>query len=75
MAVVFAMSCSVALSSGTTSRIREVRYKSSADGTQQPAMFYAPEKSAAVPLLVVLHTWHGDYKQTINRFAPTGVEK
>ena len=64
MSVVFAMSCSIALSFGATSGVGGVHYKSSADHTLQPAMFYAPEKSDAVPLLVVLHTWHGDYKQT-----------
>jgi esterase/lipase len=34
-----------------------------ADGSIQPAMFYAPESETAVPLVVALHTWSGDYKQ------------
>jgi pimeloyl-ACP methyl ester carboxylesterase len=42
---------------------QEIHYESSADGSQQPAMFYAPAQPDAVPLLVVLHTWSGDYKQ------------
>ncbi len=42
---------------------REIQYRSSADGTAQPAMFYAPKSDQAVPLLVTLHTWSGDYKQ------------
>lgn len=63
-AVLFAASCPVAISFAAVSGVREVHYKSSADHTQQPAMFYAPTKHEAVPLLVVLHTWHGDYKQT-----------
>jgi poly(3-hydroxybutyrate) depolymerase len=41
----------------------EIRYKSDADGSEQPAMFFAPDKKEAVPLLVALHTWSGDYKQ------------
>ncbi len=36
---------------------------SSADSTQQPAMFYAPKTHKPVPLLVALHTWSYDYTQ------------
>lgn len=43
----------------------EITYLSSADKTQQPAMFYAPPTKEPVPLLVALHTWSGDYKQTM----------
>jgi dipeptidyl aminopeptidase/acylaminoacyl peptidase len=43
---------------------KEIEYKSSADDTMQPAMFYAAAGDNPVPLLVVLHTWSGDYKQT-----------
>ncbi|GAA5510303.1 alpha/beta hydrolase family protein [Novipirellula caenicola] len=43
--------------------VNEVRYLSSADDSQQPAMFYNPNASDAVPLVVALHTWSGDYKQ------------
>ncbi|QEG33200.1 DUF6807 family protein [Bythopirellula goksoeyrii] len=42
---------------------QEIQYRSSADGTVQPAMFYAPKRDQKVPLLVALHTWSGDYKQ------------
>ncbi|MHC5056159.1 MAG: alpha/beta hydrolase family protein [Planctomycetota bacterium] len=42
---------------------REVRYVSSADGTEQPAMFHAPRTGKPVPLVVALHTWSGDYRQ------------
>jgi dipeptidyl aminopeptidase/acylaminoacyl peptidase len=64
IALVFAVSCRVALSAAPVSSVREVHYQSSADHTQQPAMFYSPAKLDAVPLLVVLHTWHSNYKQT-----------
>ena len=42
---------------------KEIRYVSSADKSEQPAMFYAPESKDAVPLVVALHTWSGNYKQ------------
>jgi len=41
--------------------VREVRYLSSADGTEQPALFFAPHAGKPVPLLVGLHTWSYDY--------------
>jgi len=47
--------------------VREIRYVSSADGSEQPAMFYAPEAGKPVPLLVALHTWSANYKQ--NQYA------
>ena len=44
--------------------VKEIKYLSAADQTQQPALFYAPrEKNKPVPLLVGLHTWSGDYRQ------------
>ncbi|EMI19739.1 Acylaminoacyl-peptidase, partial [Rhodopirellula maiorica SM1] len=43
--------------------VTEIRYLSSADNSQQSAMFYNPSASDAVPLVVALHTWSGDYKQ------------
>ena len=42
---------------------KEIRYISSADKSEQPAMFYAPDSKDAVPLIVALHTWSGNYKQ------------
>ncbi len=42
---------------------RDIQYQSAADGSRQPAMFYAPAQPEAVPLLVILHTWSGDYKE------------
>jgi len=43
--------------------LQEIRYTTAADGSEQLAMFFAPETDHAVPLLVVVHTWSGDYKQ------------
>ena len=41
-----------------------VKVRSTLDGTEQPCYFWAPEraKTKAVPLVVGLHTWSGDYK-------------
>lgn len=42
----------------------DVSIKSSLDQSQQPAFVYlAEDVEAPVPLLVLLHTWSGDYKQ------------
>ena len=42
-----------------------IQVRSSADGTMQPCWYWAPEaaSTSAVPLIVGLHTWSGDYKQ------------
>ncbi|QDS89552.1 Prolyl oligopeptidase family protein [Rosistilla ulvae] len=48
-------------------QVQEIRYHSSADDSQQPAMFYAPQTDTAVPLVVVLHSWSGDYKQRLHK--------
>ncbi len=36
------------------------------DHTIQPAMAYSPESASRRPLLVGLHTWSGDFRQTLN---------
>jgi len=46
------------------SEVKEIRYRSAADNTEQPAMFYAPASTRPAPLLVALHSWGGDYRQT-----------
>jgi pimeloyl-ACP methyl ester carboxylesterase len=45
--------------------MKTVKYPSTIDNTIQPAVVYVPEKatSDAVPLLVTLHSWSGDYTQ------------
>ena len=49
------------------SRAKEIKYQSSADQSEQPAMFYAPVSEKPVPLLVALHTWSGNYKQKYHK--------
>jgi pimeloyl-ACP methyl ester carboxylesterase len=51
---------------GWPQKIREIRYTSSADSTPQPAFFYTPKTKKAVPLLVALHTWSGNYRQKMS---------
>jgi len=41
---------------------QEITVRSSKDGSQQPAIFYAPPGNAAKPLVVFLHSWSTDYK-------------
>jgi len=49
-------------------QVEEVKIKSSLDGSLQPAIFYRPEERAKpVPLLVILHSWSGNYKQSLHR--------
>jgi len=40
---------------------------SSADDSQQLAMFYAPTTGEPVPLVVALHTWSGNYEQDTHK--------
>lgn len=46
--------------------VKEIKYGSSADKSEQSAMFYAPESKDSVPLVVALHTWSGNYKQNFH---------
>ncbi len=43
--------------------VREVRVRSSVDGSLQPALFFDSGSRRAKPLLVVLHSWSADYRQ------------
>ncbi len=44
--------------------VREVRYTSIGDQTEQPALFWTPAATGAKrPLLVGVHTWSSDYRQ------------
>lgn len=43
--------------------VGEIKITSSADGSEQPAMYYAPDSSRPAPLLVSLHTWSHNYNQ------------
>ena len=46
------------------SEVHRITYRSSADNTDQPALFFCPEdESQSVPLLVALHSWSGGFEQ------------
>ena len=47
-------------------QVGEVQIKSSMDGTFQKSLFFAPKSEKKVPLLVALHTWSSDWKNTYN---------
>ena len=49
------------------SRAKEIKYQSSADQSEQLAMFYAPLSKEPAPLMVALHTWSGNYKQKYHK--------
>ena len=55
--------CNLMPSTEQGQSLKEIEYVSSADNSKQPAMFYFPGTRAAVPFLVALHTWAGDYTQ------------
>jgi len=70
-------SCEGNDASAWPAEVNEIKYISSADSSLQPALFYAPKtKQEAVPLLVALHTWSGDYKQSTSvPYAKWCIEK
>ena len=62
---------------GWPKEIREIKYLSKADNTKQPALFYAPTvRGEPRPLLVGLHSWSSDFKQTMSvPYAKWCIEK
>jgi dienelactone hydrolase len=51
---------------GWPAEVREIKVRSTLDQSEQPALAWSPAQSGARPLLVGLHTWGGDYKQSSN---------
>jgi len=43
--------------------VQSITYRSSADDTNQPMMFYKPQRDDPRPLLVALHSWSNNYRQ------------
>jgi pimeloyl-ACP methyl ester carboxylesterase len=59
--------CALPLSAAQSwpDEVKEVRITSSADQTAQPSLWWTPSGAdQARPLLVGLHTWSGDFRQT-----------
>lgn len=51
---------------GWQPEVQEVRIRSTADQTEQPALTWSPGFTEARPLLVGLHTWSGNHHQAAN---------
>lgn len=59
-------------------KLIDVKIKSSVDGAMQPAKWFAPQllaenETLPKPLLVVLHSWSADYRQT--SFTPQALKQ
>jgi len=67
----------VASPKGWPAEVREICYPSSADDSQQPALFFAPAiRGEPRPLLVGLHSWSSNYLQTMSvPYAKWCIEK
>ena len=60
-----------------SNEMRTVYYPVPIDNTRQPAVVYIPAKAKteAVPLLVTLHSWSGDYTQTAKARADWAIKQ
>lgn len=66
--IVFAYSKSTKKEKPWPVGVQDIKYKSSADNTMQPMMFYTPNANKSVPLLVYLHPWTATYKRPDGMF-------
>ncbi|MEY5026193.1 MAG: hypothetical protein RLZZ244_1721 [Verrucomicrobiota bacterium] len=55
--------------------VSEQHYRSRADQTLQPTLFYRPQASTPAPLLVALHTWGGTHLQAEPAYAEWCIRK
>ncbi|MCA9441518.1 MAG: prolyl oligopeptidase family serine peptidase [Candidatus Omnitrophica bacterium] len=62
----FPSSCSAADKESWPPEVQEIQYLSQADQTEQPALYYDSGSDKEKPLLVALHTWSGNYKQSMS---------
>ncbi|MFL2905683.1 MAG: alpha/beta hydrolase family protein [Limisphaerales bacterium] len=58
---------------GWPEEIQEIKYRSAADDTDQPALYFAPSTKEARPLLVGLHSWSSDYRQANTSYGQWAV--
>ena len=59
--------CSYTFAHGQTKGVTEVKYRSSADDSLQWTKFFAPPSDEPIPLVVILHSWSANWKQTLHR--------
>jgi pimeloyl-ACP methyl ester carboxylesterase len=60
----FGWLCAYTFVYGETQGVTEVSFRSSADDSLQWTKFFAPPSNEPVPLVVALHTWSSNWKQT-----------
>ena len=60
---------------GWPGAVREEWFRSRADGTMQPTLFYRPPGDQPAPLLVALHTWGGTHLQAEPNYAAWCIRK
>ena len=58
---------------GWPEEIQEIKYRSAADDTDQPALHFTPSTKEARPLLVGLHSWSSDYRQANTSYGKWAV--
>ncbi|QOV92197.1 alpha/beta hydrolase family protein [Humisphaera borealis] len=78
VSLVFAIGAMVAAAEppkGWSPGVTEVLYRSDADNTDQPALWYSPATADAVPLLVCLHTWSSNYLTPEKFYADWCIDK
>ncbi|TDU66163.1 prolyl oligopeptidase family protein [Prosthecobacter fusiformis] len=63
---IFFLACHLAYAQAWPPNLQHIQVRSSADQTEQPALAWSPPGTEARPLLVGLHTWSSDYKQSSN---------
>ena len=67
VALYFLISVSISFAEkGYPETVQSIQIKSSADGIVQNALYFSPKLDREVPLLVALHTWSSDWKNTHN---------
>ena len=60
----FGWFCSYTFVHGQTRGVTEVKFRSSVDDSLQWTKFFAPPSNEPVPLVVALHTWSSNWKQS-----------
>ena len=60
---------------GWPEEIQEIKYRSAADDTDQPALHFATSTKEARPLLVGLHSWSSDYRQANTSYGKWAVNQ
>jgi pimeloyl-ACP methyl ester carboxylesterase len=77
LTLVMVVVCATALRAAEVPPLTEIRVESTLDGTMQPSRLWVPEEEAgeALPLLVSLHSWSGDYTQDRSEWQTEAVAR